>query len=226
MSKQPLMPTATAVWLVDNTTLTFRQIATFCGLHPLEVQGIADGTVAIRMVGHDPIKNAQLTAEEIKRCEDDESADLELLDNAVPTQKRAKGPRYTPVSKRKNKPDAISWLVRNHPELSDGQIGRLIGTTKPTIESVRSKTHWDMANIRPQDPVGLGMCTQVDLDAAVAKAAKARPDLVIKNEQPEAPPQPAENEFSATEKLGSLLSGDRSSDETLRPEDLFPSDKS
>ncbi|MEM7570754.1 MAG: cell cycle transcriptional regulator TrcR, partial [Pseudomonadota bacterium] len=137
MSKQPLMPMATAVWLVDNTTLTFDQIARFCGLHALEVQGIADGTVAVRMVGHDPVKNGQLTAEEIKRCEEDSSADLELLDSAVPTQKRTKGPRYTPVSKRKNKPDAIAWLVRNHPELSDGQIGRLIGTTKTTIEAVR-----------------------------------------------------------------------------------------
>ncbi|MEO0411497.1 MAG: cell cycle transcriptional regulator TrcR [Pseudomonadota bacterium] len=214
MSKQPLMPMATAVWLVDNTTLTFTQIATFCSLHELEVQGIADGTVAVRMVGHDPIKNGQLTAEEIARCEKDEAASVELLDNAVPAQKRTKGPRYTPVSKRKNKPDAISWLVRNHPELSDGQIGRLIGTTKTTIEAVRSKTHWDMQNIRPQDPVGLGMCTQVELDTAVTKAAKARPEKVI---QPEEPAQDAAStsdgqgpgdEFSAAQKLGSLLSGD------------------
>lgn len=218
MANQPLMPTATAVWLVDNTTLTFRQIATFCGLHELEVQGIADGTVAIRMVGHDPIKNAQLTADEIKRCEADGAADLTLLDNAVPAQRRTKGPRYTPVSKRKNKPDAIAWLVRNHPELSDGQVGRLIGTTKTTIESVRSKTHWDMANIRPQDPVGLGMCSQVDLDAAVAKAAKARPEKVIQNQQEEEPAaQSADNEFAAAEKLGSLLSAEK-------PEDLFPND--
>lgn len=216
MAKQPLMPTATAVWLVDNTTLSFDQIATFCGLHELEVQGIADGTVAIRMVGHDPIKNAQLTAEEIKRCEEDSSAELKLLDNAVPTQKRTKGPRYTPVSKRKNKPDAIAWVVRNHPELSDGQIGRLIGTTKTTIEAVRSKTHWDMANIRPQDPVGLGMCSQVDLDAAVAKGAKARPEKVIQSQAEDDAPAKADNEFSATEKLGNLLSGDK-------PEDLFGS---
>lgn len=218
MAKQPLMPTATAVWLVDNTTLTFRQISTFCGLHELEVQGIADGTVAIRMVGHDPVKNAQLTAEEIKRCEADGAADLVLLDNAVPTQKRTKGPRYTPVSKRKNKPDAIAWLVRNHPELSDGQIGRLIGTTKTTIEAVRSKTHWDMANIRQQDPVGLGICSQVDLDAAVAKAAKARPEQVIQNQQ-EDPPQEdtSDNGFAAAGKLGSLLSAEK-------PEDLFRND--
>lgn len=213
MAQQPLMPTATAVWLVDNTTLTFTQIAAFCGLHELEVQGIADGTVAIRMVGHDPIKNAQITAEEIKRCEADSTAELKLLDNAVPAQKRTKGPRYTPVSKRKNKPDAISWLVRNHPELSDGQIGRLIGTTKTTIEAVRSKTHWDMANIRPQDPVGLGICSQVDLDSAVAKGAKARPEKVIQTAQEETPSidhAPNETDYSATDKLGSLLSGDKS----------------
>ncbi|MEM1019123.1 MAG: cell cycle transcriptional regulator TrcR [Pseudomonadota bacterium] len=216
MANQPLMPMATAVWLVDNTTLTFRQIATFCGLHELEVQGIADGTVAVRMVGHDPIKNAQLTQEEIDRCQEDETADLQLLSNAVPAQRRTKGPRYTPVSKRKNKPDAISWLVRNHPELSDGQIGRLIGTTKPTIEAVRSKTHWDMPNIRPQDPVGLGMCSQVELDTAVAKAAKARPEKVIQTEQPpeqetpEVPEETPSNEFAAAQKLGNLLSGDAS----------------
>jgi uncharacterized protein len=167
----PLMPMATAVWLVDNSGLTFRQIAEFCGLHVLEVQGIADETVATKIVGQDPIRAGQLTQEEITRCEQDSSARLQILEG--PDQKkRTKGPRYTPVSKRVEKPDGIAWLLRNHPELSDGQIGRLIGTTKSTIAQIRDRTHWNMANIRPQDPVALGLCHQRDLDALVAKAAK------------------------------------------------------
>ncbi|GAB4126554.1 MAG: hypothetical protein Kow00104_11710 [Rhodothalassiaceae bacterium] len=168
---QPLMPLATAVWLVDNTSLTFRQIARFCGLHELEVQGIADGTVAQSIVGIDPTANGQLTAEEIRRCEADASASLQLAVHAKPERTRTRGPRYTPVSKRQDKPDAIAWLLRNHPELSLAQISRLVGTTKPTIESIRDKSHWNMANIRPVDPVALGLCKQSELDEAVRRAA-------------------------------------------------------
>jgi len=168
---QPLMPMATAVWLVDNTSLSFRQIAEFCGLHVLEVQGIADETVAVNMVGQDPIANGQLTMQEIERCQADASTSLQILTHDVEAVARTKGPRYTPVSKRQDKPDAIAWLVRYHPELSDLQISRLVGTTKPTIKAIRERTHWNMANIRSQDPVGLGLCRQSELDEAVKKAA-------------------------------------------------------
>ena len=170
--RQPLMPMATAVWLVDNTALTFRQIAEFCGLHDLEVQGIADGTVGQNIVGQDPTTNGQLTWDEINRCQDDPKANLKILEAAVPPQTRTKGPRYTPVSKRQDKPDAIAWLLRHHPELSDAQTARLVGTTKPTIQAIRERSHWNIANIKPQDPVGLGLCTQLELDEAVQKAAK------------------------------------------------------
>lgn len=168
---QPLMPMATAVWLIDNSTLTFHQIARFCGLHVLEVQGIADGTVGQSSVGIDPTANGQLTWEEIRRCEQDKNADLKLSEGAKPIQTRTKGPRYTPVSKRQDKPDAIAWLLRNHPELSDTQISRLIGTTKPTIMAIRDRSHWNTANIRAQDPVALGLCKQAELDEAVQRAA-------------------------------------------------------
>ncbi len=171
---QPLMPLATAVWLVDNTSLTFRQISEFCELHVLEVQGIADETVAVNMVGQDPIANGQLTWDEIERCQKDAGASLKKLTHDVEAVARTKGPRYTPVSKRQDKPDAIAWLVRNHPELSDLQISRLVGTTKPTIKAIRERTHWNMANIRPQDPVGLGLCRQSELDEVVKKAAEKK----------------------------------------------------
>ncbi len=168
---QPLMPMATAVWLIENSTLTFGQIARFCGLHVLEIQGIADGTVGQSSVGIDPTANGQLTWDEIHRCEKDEAADLKLSEGAKPIQTRTKGPRYTPVSKRQDKPDAIAWLLRSHPELSDTQISRLIGTTKPTITAIRDRTHWNIANIRAQDPVALGLCKQAELDEAVQRAA-------------------------------------------------------
>jgi hypothetical protein len=169
----PLMQKATAVWLVDNTTLTFRQIAEFCGLHELEVNGIADGEVAQGIKGFDPIANSQLTAEEIRRCEENRSARLQLMHNpAADGEMKRKGPRYTPLSKRQDRPAAIAWLVKFHPELTDGQISRLVGTTKPTIQSIRDRSHWNMANIQPVDPVALGMCRQGELDAAVAKAVK------------------------------------------------------
>jgi len=170
----PLMPMATAVWLVDNTSLTFEQIAEFCGLHPLEVQGIADEQIATHMVGLDPVANGQLTWDEIERCQKDPNARLQLRQDEVPARTRSRGPRYTPVSRRQDRPDAIAWLLRNHPELSDAQICRLIGTTKSTIAAIRDRTHWNIANIKPRDPVGLGLCKQIELDDAVAKAVERK----------------------------------------------------
>jgi hypothetical protein len=167
---QPLMPKATAVWLVENTTLTFDQIADFCGLHPLEVQGIADGEVAVGIVGLDPIGNGQMTREEITRCEADQTAKLKGRVSDVPPVPRRKGPRYTPVSKRGDRPDAITWLLKYTPELTDAQICKLVGTTKPTIESVRSRTHWNISNIQARDPVLLGICSQTDLEAQLTRA--------------------------------------------------------
>ena len=167
----PLMPKATAVWLVDNTALTFDQIADFCGLHPLEVQGVADGEVAVGIVGLDPITTGQLTADGIKAAEADPRLMLSMAETSVPRPTaRAKGPRYTPVAKRQDRPNAISWLLRYHPELTDGQISKLVGTTKPTINSLRDRTHWNVSNIKLEDPVSLGMCSQLELDTAVTKA--------------------------------------------------------
>ncbi len=168
-----LMPKATAVWLVDNTTLTFDQIAEFCSLHRLEVQGIADGEVAVGIQGLDPVGNSQLTREEIERCEQDPDSRLQMLKLDLPEPaKRTKGPRYTPVAKRQDKPDAIAWLLRHHPELKDSQIAKLIGTTKTTIEAIRERSHWNSPNIRPRDPVLLGLCAQGELNAAVERARK------------------------------------------------------
>lgn len=173
MSPLPLMPKATAVWLIDKTNLTFEQIADFCGLHKLEVQAIADGEVAAGIVGLDPILNRQLTSAEIKRCEDDPRARLKMQKSDLPQPvSRTKGPRYTPVSKRADKPDAIAFLVKNYPELLDAQIARLLGTTKDTIAKVRDRSHWNAANIKPHDPIVLGLCKKADLDAAVAKAQR------------------------------------------------------
>ena len=163
----PLMPKATAVWLVENTTLTFEQIAGFCGVHPLEVQAIADGEVAIGIVGLDPVANGQLTREEIQRCEADDGAHLRLLTTQAVANAKAKGARYTPVSKRQDKPDAIAWLLKHHPELSDAQLCKLIGTTKDTIAKVRDRNHWNTANIKPRNPVTLGLCSEPDLEKAV-----------------------------------------------------------
>ena len=169
----PLMTKATAVWLVDNTTLAFTQIAEFCGLHELEVNGIADGEVAVGVKGFDPIANTQLTVDEIKRCEADPKAKLKLMYNpAAEGELKRKGPRYTPLSKRQDRPSAIAWLVKFHPELTDGQISKLVGTTKPTIMAIRDRTHWNIGNISSVDPVALGMCKQIELDTAVAKAVK------------------------------------------------------
>jgi hypothetical protein len=166
------MPHATASWLVDNTALTFEQIADFCGLHILEVQAIADDTAATKLTGRDPIRAGELTQEEIERGQDDASYRLRMFKE--PDQvRRTKGPRYTPVSKRQDKPDGIAWIIRNHPEVSDGQISKIIGTTRTTIAAIRDRSHWNIANIQPKDPVTLGLCSQRELDALVAKAAKA-----------------------------------------------------
>jgi hypothetical protein len=173
---RPLMPKATAVWLVDNTGLTFEQIAEFCGLHPLEVQGIADGEVGAGIRGLDPVAGGQLTREEIERCQKDPKARLQLARPAAAALKpaRRKEPRYTPLSKRQDRPDAIAWLLRHHPELSDQQICKLLGTTKATVNAVRERTHWKSAEIRPRDPVLIGLCSQLDLDAAVIEARAAQ----------------------------------------------------
>lgn len=174
MSALPLMPKATAVWLVDNTSLSFDQIAEFCGLHQLEVKGIADGDVAAGIKGMDPISSGQLTREEIKKGEADSSHRLKLQVSKVeiPPVKTKRGPRYTPVSRRQDRPNAVLWLLKSHPELKDSQIMRLVGTTKPTINAIRERTHWNSANLQPQDPVTLGLCKQTDLDAEVKKATK------------------------------------------------------
>jgi hypothetical protein len=169
-----LMPKATAVWLVENTSLTFEQIAELCGLHVLEVKGIADGDVAQGIKGMDPISSGQLSREEIARGEEDHDYRLKLAEAKVdiPEVKTKKGPRYTPVSRRQDRPNAVLWLLRSHPELKDSQIMRLVGTTKPTIAAIRERTHWNSPNLQPQDPVTLGLCTQIDLDNEVKKAAR------------------------------------------------------
>ena len=169
---QPLMPHATAAWLVEHTALTFEQIAEFCGLHILEVQAIADDTAATKLTGRDPIRANELTHEEIEKGQADPEYRLTMHKEPDPVR-RTKGPRYTPVSKRQDKPDGIAWIIRNHPEVTDGQISKLIGTTRTTIAAIRDRSHWNMANIQPKDPVTLGLTSQRELDAAVAKAAKA-----------------------------------------------------
>jgi uncharacterized protein len=205
MTTQPLMPKATAVWLVENTALSFDQIADFCNLHPLEVKAVADGDAAQGIKGLDPVLTGQLTREEIEKAEADPNYKLKLANPKVslPEAKKKKGPRYTPVSRRQDRPNAILWLVRNHPELKDSQIMRLVGTTKSTIESIRERTHWNAASLQPLDPVTLGLCSQIDLDIEVHRAAKEKP--VVENrgatllpaavttaESVEEPEQPAE----------------------------------
>jgi hypothetical protein len=184
MADTPLMPKATAVWLVENTSLTFEQIADFCGLHVLEVKGIADGDVAHGIRGSDPITSGQLTREEIARGQRDPAYRLKLSKSKVfiPETRTKRAPKYTPVSRRHDRPNAILWLLRHHPELRDAQIMRLVGTTKSTIESIRERTHWNAANLQPQDPVALSLCSQIDLDNEVQKAAKR-----VEEEKPEAP---------------------------------------
>lgn len=186
MANKPLMAKATAVWLVDNTTLSFKQIADFCGFHELEVQGIADGDVAAGVKGFDPIANNQLTHEEIEAAEKDPTHKLALkFYSAAVGEEKRRGPRYTPLSKRQDRPASILWLVKFHPELTDGQISKLVGTTKPTIQALRDRTHWNINNIQPIDPVALGLCKQSELDAAVQKAnaKKAKEGEVMSDDE-------------------------------------------
>ena len=205
---QPLMPKATAVWLIDNTALTFDQIADFCTLHPLEVKGIADGDVAAGVRGVDPVANGQLTREELAKAEADSSYKMKMLVTkhaAIQEQsQKRKGARYTPVSRRQDRPNAILWMVRNHPEVSDAQIGKLLGTTKPTIQSVRDRTHWNSSNLKPVDPVTLGLSSQIELDAVVRKAAARKAKMEAAN-------PPAEE--------GETL---KPTEETLQPEEEAP----
>ncbi len=205
MANAPLMPKATAVWLVDNTSLTFDQIAMFCKLHPLEVKAIADGENAQGIKGLDPISTGQLTREELKIAQEDPNYKLKLAEPKVkvPSLKR-KGPRYTPLSKRQDRPNAILWLTRNHPELKHAQIIRLVGTTKNTIEAIENRTHWNSANLVPMDPVTLGLCTQIALDTEVKKAEKWAPA------QKELPP--------TEEAAGTLLPAEETQDQAAAEE--------
>ena len=217
-----LMPKATAVWLVDNTSLTFDQIAGFCGLHPLEVKGIADGDVAVGVRGADPISNGQLTREEIEKAEANSDYQMTVVkpkyaDLHSPSKRR--GPRYTPLSRRQNRPDAIAWLVRNHPELSDAQISKLIGTTKTTIQAVRERTHWNSANIKPTDPVSLGLCTQIDLDDQVKKASARRRKLEEEN------PEMLADTLKAQEDLKTEQDDDFRTNDDIDLETLFGGSK-
>jgi hypothetical protein len=184
----PLMPKATAVWLIEKTALTFTQIAEFCGMHPLEVQAIADGEVAQGIVGYDPVSNGQLSPQELKRCEADPSARLQMLPSSLPQPKRSRGGRYTPVAKRNDRPDAIAFLLRTYPQLTEMQVVKLLGTTKETIQKVRERSHWNSANIKPRDPVILGLCSQTDLNAAVA-AANERLEREGQTVPPPPPPE-------------------------------------
>lgn len=196
-----LMPKATAVWLLDNTSLTFHQIAAFCGLHYLEVKGIADGDVAENMRGVDPIAGGILSREEIKNGEGDENHVLKVSESKIAhiPQPQRKGSRYTPVTRRADKPDAVAWFIRNHPEVSDAQISKLIGTTKSTINNVRDKSHWNTANIRPVDPVTAGLCTQIELDAVITKSADKRRKMDAEKAASQEGPglQPTQDEAAA-----------------------------
>ena len=205
----PLMPKATAVWLVDNTSLTFEQIADFCGLHPLEVKGIADEDVAKGIKGQDPVASGQLTREQIEAAEQDPRVRLKMAPPKykIPPVKIKKAPRYTPVSKRQDKPDAVYWILRNHPEFTDADIIKLIGTTKSTIQKIRERSHWNAANIKAVDPVTLGLCSQLELDLAVERAAQKKERQMAKAvhkgetlrpiEETTAESQPAEAEAEA-----------------------------
>jgi len=206
MSDKPLMPKATAVWLVDNTSLTFEQIAEFCGMHPLEVKGIADEDVAKGIKGIDPVASGQLTHEHIEQAEKNPEIKLKMAPAKykMPHIKQKKTPRYTPVSKRQDKPDAIYWLLRNHPELTDADIMKLIGTTKATIAKIRDRGHWNSQNIKAVDPVTLGLSTQIELDFIVGRAAHRKPRVVKKS---------GEGMKSVEETTGGLQTADEEADE-------------
>ena len=216
-----LMPQATAVWLIDNTTLSFDQIAEFCGLHHLQVKGIADGDVAENMRGVDPIAGGVLTREEIRKGEEDSDYRLRVEESKIAhiPQPKRKGARYTPVIRRADKPDAIAWFIRNHPEVTDPQIAKLIGTTKTTINNVRNKDHWNTQNIKPVDPVTLGLCSQIELDEVISKAASKREKIMAE--------RAALSEGPGLASLDETLSDDPNpetpsgSDDDLSAEDVF-----
>ena len=207
----PLMPKATAVWLVENTTLTFDQIGDFCGMHVLEVQAIADGEVATGIVGLDPISNGQLTKEEIDRVATNPKSRLKMspMPESMPKPK-SRGPRYTPVSKRQERPDAVAWLLRQYPELSDAQISKLVGTTKTTINAVRGKTHWKATSLKPHDPVDLGMCSLEELHAAVQRARRIAARAEQRKQRQETGTQRASQETSAISPETATETGDSS----------------
>ncbi len=229
MADAPLMPKATAVWLVDNTSLSFDQIADFCKLHPLEVRAIADGESAQGIKGMDPISTGQLTRSELEKAQEDPNHKLKLAEAKVKVSvAKRKGPRYTPVSKRQDRPNAIRWLLRNHPELRDAQIIRLVGTTKTTIEAIRDGTHWNSANLTPLDPVTLGLCTQISLDMEVQKASKNRPadvppvevsdTLLPASDTEQVPPVGDESEVDAASVFSKFADQPEQSSETDLPE--------
>jgi len=228
MHDTPLMPKATAVWLVENTTLTFDQIADFCKLHPLEVKGIADGEVAQGIKGLDPITSNQLTRTEIEVGQKDPNHKLRRAETSIvipEPKQRKKGPRYTPVSKRQDRPNAILWLVRNHPELKDAQIMRLVGTTKTTVKAIRDRTHWNSAALTPMDPVTLGLCSQIDLDFEVARAAKERPAQVIDHGPMLAPPEETVQPFYEPAATEEDVFGKRTVPTPVAEEDHFDADR-
>jgi uncharacterized protein len=204
MADKPLMPKATAVWLVDNTSLTFEQIADFCGLHPLEVKGIADEDVAKGIKGQDPVASGQLTRDQIEKAEADSKLRLKLAvsKHKMPPVKAKKVPRYTPVSKRQDKPDAVYWILRNHPEFTDADIVKLIGTTKATIQKIRERSHWNAPNIKAVDPVTLGLCSQIELDLAVERASHRRERLMKKVEKKGESLKPIEEPIEETADAG------------------------
>ncbi|MBX7494582.1 DUF1013 domain-containing protein [Qipengyuania sp. 6B39] len=209
---KPLMPHATATWLVDNTGLSFEQIAEFCGLHILEVQAMADDLAGSKYTGRDPVHAGELTQEEIERGQADSEYSLKMQRAPVAVS-RTKGPRYTPVSKRQDKPDGIAWILRNHPEISDAQIGKLIGTTRNTIGAIRDRSHWNIQNIQPKDPVTLGLCSQRELDAVVAKAAKK-----VAKEEGEAAPVEEVSGVSDRDRLIEELRAERDANEKAAAE--------
>jgi len=213
----PLMPKATAVWLVDNTSLTFEQIADFCGLHPLEVKGIADEDVAKGIKGQDPVSAGQLTREQIEAAEKDPKIRLKMAPpkHKMPPIKQKKAPRYTPVSKRQDKPDAVYWLLRNHPEFGDADIIKLIGTTKATIQKIRERSHWNATNIKAVDPVTLGLCTQLELDLAVTRATQKRERAIKRAEKAGGTIRPVTDDAPAPVIIAD--SSDEPVDETSEP---------
>jgi uncharacterized protein len=210
MADKPLMPKATAVWLVDNSSLTFEQIADFCGLHPLEVKGIADEDVAKGIKGQDPVASGQLTRDQIEKAEADPKLRLKLAvsKHKMPPVKAKKIPRYTPVSKRQDKPDAVYWILRNHPEFTDADIVKLIGTTKATIQKIRERSHWNAPNIKAVDPVTLGLCSQIELDLAVERASHRRDRLMKKVEKKGESLKPIEETVDAGEAPPSAEDGE------------------